>query len=331
MGPSLCNGYAFMVRKIFIFLFFFSNLLFSGDTKIGIVHLKRVTENYEGMKEARGDIERLLKEWEEELNRKKTKIDSLERLYQEEKVGLSEEGRLKREKEIEILKKEYQNFIKEIWGKGGKLERATQERIRPLTEKVRNMIKEIAEEEGVDVVFDASRDDILYAKDAMDLTERVLERLNREYMGGEIEKGGIIRKIKISVFPFRVSSELIGSVYPQIFNSELEKGIRRSPRLEVTGINAAKGAIQSIGYDENRLPEGEIQFVITKLGVDYAVYGELKRKGIGKIEVTFYIYNIKGEKKKENIFETEEIEEKIKEAAYSVAQQVINYFSEKEK
>ena len=320
-----------MVRKVFIPLVLLSGLLFSADTKIGIVDLKRITENYEGMKEAKGDIERLLKEWEQELNRKKAKIDSLERLYQEEKPGLSEEARLKREAEIENLKREYQNFIKEVWGKGGKLEKATQERIKPLTEKIRNMIKEVAEEEDVDIVFDASKDDILYAKDAIDLTERVLERLNREYKGTEITEVGIIRKLRISVFPFKVSSELIGSIYPQIFNSELEKGIRKSPKFEVTGVNASRNAIQSIGYDENRLPEAQIQFVITKLGVDYAVYGELRRKGTGRIEITFYIYNIKGEKVKETTFETEETEEKVKEAAYSVAQQVINYFTEKEK
>ncbi len=320
-----------MVKKIFIPLILLSGVLFSADTKIGIVDLKRITENYEGMKEAKGDIERLLKEWEQELKRKKAKIDSLERLYQEEKPGLSEEARLKREAEIETLKREYQNFIKEVWGKGGKLEKATQERIKPLTEKIRNMIKEVAEEEGVDIVFDASKDDILYAKDAIDLTERVLERLNREYRGTEITEVGIIRKLRISVFPFKFSSELMGSIYLQIFNSELEKGIRKSPKFEVTGINASRNAIQSIGYDENRLPEEQIQFVITKLGVDYAVYGELKRKGTGRIEITFYIYNIKGEKVKETTFETEETEEKVKEAAYSVAQQVINYFTEKEK
>ncbi len=317
-----------MVKKIFITLFLLSGFVFSAVTKIGIVNLKRITENYEGMKEAKGDIERLLREWEKELEVKKAKIDSLERIYSQEKPALSEEAKLKREAEIENLKRDYQNFIREVWGKGGKLEKVTEERIKPLTEKVRNIIKEVALEEGIDIVFDASRDDILYAKEAVDLTERVLERLNREYKGVEMKEAGIIRKVRIGVFPFRVSSELIGSIYPQIFNSELEKGIRRSPKFEVTGIEAARSAIEAIGYDENRLPEGEIQFVITKLGVDYAIYGELKRKGAGKWEVTFFIYNIRGEKVVERSFETEEIEEKIKESAYSVAQQVINYFTE---
>ncbi len=318
-----------MVKKILIFGLFMS-FLYSAETKIGIVDLKKITENYEGMKEAKSDIDRLVKEWEEELKKKKAKIDSLQRLYQQEKPGLSEESRLKREREIEKLKNEYQNFIKQIWGKGGKLEQVTRERIKKVSEKIRKTIKEIAEEEGVDIVFDASKDDILYAKNAIDLTDRVLESLNREYIGSEAEEIGIITKIRIGVFPFKVSSELIGSEYPGIFNQNLESGIRKSPKFEVYGVNMCKGVIDGLGYDENTLPDAQIPFVMQQLNVDYAVFGILQRKGAGKIEVTMGIYNIRGEKIFNFNIETEESETKIKEAAYALAQKVIDYFVKKE-
>lgn len=316
-----------MVKKFFLFLFppFF---LFALETKIGIVDLKRITENYEGMKEAKGDIERLVKEWEDELNKKKAKIDSLERIYEGEKPGLSPEARLKREQILENLKRDYQNFIREIWKKDGKLEQKTRERIIPITEKIRKVIKEIAQEENVDIIFDSSKDDILYAKDVIDLTDRVLERLNIEYKGKEITETGIIRRLRLSIFPFKLSSELVGSIYPNIFMNELEKGIRKSPKFAVTGSDISENIIKSTGYDRNTLPEAQIPFVITQLGVDYALYGGLKRKGGSQIEVLFYIYNIKGEKIFENTLTFSETEEKVKEGAYSAAQSVINYFSE---
>ncbi|MEO0269331.1 MAG: OmpH family outer membrane protein [candidate division WOR-3 bacterium] len=316
-----------MVKNFFLFVFF-PVFLFALETKIGIVDLKRITENYEGMKEAKGDIERLVKEWEGELNKKRAKIDSLQRLYEGEKPGLSPEARLKREKDLENLKREYQNFIKEIWGKDGRLEQKTKERIQPITEKIRKVIREIAQEENVDIIFDSSKDDILYAKDVIDLTDRVLERLNMEYKGKEIAETGIIRRLRVSIFPFKLSGELVGSIYPNIFMNELEKGIRKSPKFDVTGSNVSENSIKSIGYDRNTLPEAQIPFVITQLGVDYALYGELKKKGSTEIEVNFYIYNIKGEKVFENTITFTESEEKIKEGAYSVAQSVINYFSE---
>ncbi|MEN3044737.1 MAG: OmpH family outer membrane protein [Candidatus Hydrothermales bacterium] len=317
-----------MVKKIF-FLTQIYVLSFASSTKIGILDLKRITQNYEGMREVKSDIDRLAREWEEELNKKKSKIDSLEKIYQREKPGLSEEARLKRELEIENLKKDYQNFIKEIWGKGGKIEQKTEELIKPVTEKIRKVIKEVAEEEGVDIVFDSSKDDILYTKEAVDLTDRVLERLNREFKGKETEPATIIRRIRISVLPFKLSSELLGSIYFSVFMNELEKALRKSPKFEVTGFEISENAIKSIGYDKNTLPLSQINFVITQLGVEYALYGELRRKGGTTLEVLFYLYNIKGEKIFENSITLEEYEEKVKEAAYTTAQSVINYFSEK--
>ncbi|MEN3046673.1 MAG: OmpH family outer membrane protein [Candidatus Hydrothermales bacterium] len=317
-----------MVKRLFFLLHIYSLSLLSS-TKIGILDLKRVTQSYEGMREIKLDIERLEREWEEELKKKKSKIDSLVKLYEREKPALSEEARLKREAEIENLRRDYQNFIKEIWGKGGRVEQKTEELIKPITEKIRKVIKEVAEEEGVDIVFDSSKDDILYTKEAIDLTDRVIERLNREYKGREREPAIITRKIRIAIFPFKLSSELFGSIHYQVFMSELEKAVRKSPKFEVTGFEVSESAIKSIGYDKNTLPLSQINFVITQIGVEYALYGELKRKGGTTLEALFYLYDIKGEKIFENVLTFEETEEKVKEAAYSTAQSVINYFAEK--
>jgi len=310
---------------MFQFINFIVVIIISSEVRIGLVDLKKITEQYEGIKEAKAEIDKALKEWEEELSKKKNRLDSLKSVFEAEKPGLSEEARLKRELEIKKLEREYKSFIKEIWGKGGRLERLTQEKLAPFSQKIKDMIKKIAEEEQVEIVLDISKDAVLYAKSGVDLTDRVIEALNREYLGVEIE-AGVIEKFRIALLPFKTDVALRTSPYLSVFLKSIEEGMQKYPKFELKGFEISRNIITSRGYDENTLPEGEISFVIQALGVDYAVWGELKRRAEGVWEIKYYIYNLQGKKIEEFSFESPEKEVDLKDAGFAIAQRIIEYF-----
>jgi len=83
--------------------------------------------------------------------------------------------------EISKLQKELADYREKKFGANGELFQKQDELMKPIQNKVFNIIQEIANEEELDFVFDRSGDIIfLYAKPDYDITAKVIERLKVE-------------------------------------------------------------------------------------------------------------------------------------------------------
>ena len=83
--------------------------------------------------------------------------------------------------EISKLEKEISDYRDKKFGAKGELFQKQDELMKPVQNKIFNTIKDVAEEEDLDFVFDRSGDILfLYAKEKYDLTAKVLERLKLE-------------------------------------------------------------------------------------------------------------------------------------------------------
>lgn len=142
------------------------------------VDTEYILNNLQAYKDAQSELDRLSKQWQNEIEGRYEAIDRLYKAYQAEKVLLTEEMRKQREDEIVRKEQEAKELQRKRFGVDGDLFNKRQELIQPVQEDVFNAIKEVATGGGFSVIFDkANQSNILYADPRYDKSDRVLSRL----------------------------------------------------------------------------------------------------------------------------------------------------------
>jgi len=98
------------------------------------------------------------------------------RAYQQERVLLTEEMKIKREEAIFKKGDEVIKLQQKYFGQEGDLYVKRQELIRPIQDKIHDAIQQLAANNKYQVIFDSSSDLImLYKNDNLDKSDKVLE------------------------------------------------------------------------------------------------------------------------------------------------------------
>lgn len=171
-----------MGKKAFVFALIFFGLsisAFSQDVKIGYVDTQRLKLEYKEFADAQAKFERQMVKWQAQADSMQAELLRLQEDLNKQRLLLSEEK--KREKEQYILEKqrEYQEFATKILGQEGEAAKREYELSKPLIEKINAAIKLVALRENYTLILDTAGGDILYAKDEMDITVKILEELNQ--------------------------------------------------------------------------------------------------------------------------------------------------------
>ncbi len=152
----------------------------AADLKIGFIDSERIFAEYHGTKEAQNEFNSQVDQWNRELEAQKQELGKLQEDYESQALILSEPKRREREQEIQAKRSALDAFVQEIWGPTGKVARRNEELTRPIVEKIREVLTEIGSTEGFSIIFDATDGNVVYADDALDLTDRVLASLNEQ-------------------------------------------------------------------------------------------------------------------------------------------------------
>jgi outer membrane protein len=149
------------------------------QVKIGYVDSQRIFDEYRETQEAERLYKQEVDRWKAEAAAKEQEIVKLREELQAQSLMLSEEKQ--REKKLELDRKleDYQNFVAEIFGEDGTAARRNKELTQPIVDKINRILEQLSEAEGYSLVFDIANANIVYAKKDFDLTERVLEELNK--------------------------------------------------------------------------------------------------------------------------------------------------------
>ncbi|MFC2134025.1 OmpH family outer membrane protein [Bacteroidota bacterium] len=169
-----------MKNLIFIFSLTFvlvsSNIF--GQLKIGFVDSDTIMEQLPDALDAQQKLDRLIVDWQDELAKLESEWKEKYDDYENRKLIMSDIKRIEVEKELVQLEDEIANFRQSKFGVSGELFRQQEEIMKPVQNKIFNVIEEIAEDLELDFVFDRSGDILfLYAKDEHDITNLVLEKL----------------------------------------------------------------------------------------------------------------------------------------------------------
>ncbi len=150
------------------------------NLKLGYIDSIRIRQEFKGFSDAQAKYDKEVGEWQKKAEELSQEVEGLERELESQRLLLSDEKRKEKEDRLQKKRDEYQQYVNQIFGPGGKAEQRNVELTKPLLEKINIVLEKIAKEGGYDYIFDAANGNIAFAKKEFDLTDIVLEELAEE-------------------------------------------------------------------------------------------------------------------------------------------------------
>ena len=160
-----------------------TSLILSGFSglyaqKYAFVDTEYILGNIPSYKAAQEQINKLSKEWQNDVELKFTDIEKMYNDFQAEKILLTDDLKQKRENEIRQKEKAARELQKKYFGPEGDLFKKREELIKPIQDEVYNAVKTIAIEGNYAVIFDTSSGpSILFSDPKYDKSDEVLQKL----------------------------------------------------------------------------------------------------------------------------------------------------------
>ncbi len=149
-----------------------------AQPKIGYVDSDTIMKQLPEAQDTQKKLDAIIKEWQEELSKMESDWKARYDDYEKRKLILSEQKRIEIEKELVQVEDQISRYRQDKFGVQGELFRKQEELMKPIQNRIFNVIQEVAKENEYDFIFDRSGDMIfLFAKEEYDVTKLVLEKL----------------------------------------------------------------------------------------------------------------------------------------------------------
>ena len=150
------------------------------EVKIGYIDTVKIFAEYKETVEAEAIYKKEVDAWKKKQSDLETELAKLREEIQSQSLMLSEEKLAEKKQTFDRKVEEYNKYMSETFSDDGLAAKRNRELTAPIVEKINAVIAKMAEEEGYSVVFDAAQGNIVYAKKALDLTERVTQLLDQQ-------------------------------------------------------------------------------------------------------------------------------------------------------
>jgi outer membrane protein len=154
------------------------------NVRIGFVDSQRIFNEYKSAQEAQERFSREIQSWRTEADDRRRQVDELRNELKDQDPLLSEAKKLEKESTLQKAVSDYDRFVQDFWGPNGKVQRLNDEITREVIGKVRDAVELLANREGYDLVLDAADGNVIFGVKSLDLTQRVLDELNKSTVGG---------------------------------------------------------------------------------------------------------------------------------------------------
>ena len=108
---------------------------------------------------------------------------------------------------------------------------------KPIIDRINKLLEEIGEEEKYTIIFDIAESGIVYAKQGMDMTDRVIEELNREFEPVTVGEQKIVifkfKELTKEAEEFEIANILFNLIYKIVDKTEKFKAIEKD-RVDLT-------------------------------------------------------------------------------------------------
>ena len=158
----------------------FSGDASAKDVKLGYIDSNRILTEYKGMADVQAELEKAKLKWDKQTQEKEAELDNLREEYEAQSLMWSEKTQQQKQQAIQEKYVAYQQFVNEIISPSGKFAQFRLELLKPIYDKINTILVQLGKEGGYDFIFDVDIPAVVFAKPEYELTDRVLEELNKE-------------------------------------------------------------------------------------------------------------------------------------------------------
>lgn len=150
----------------------------NAQQKIAWINSAAIMEKLPEAQDAQHQIDNLIADWQAELAKMQNAWQTKFEEYDKKKLILTPELRADAEKELQDMDKKISDYRTRKFGQSGELFQKQNELMKPVQNKIFKVLKDMAQEDNYDYIFDKSSETLLmYSNDKYDLTDRVLDRM----------------------------------------------------------------------------------------------------------------------------------------------------------
>jgi len=179
-----------MHRIPFIIILLAAASLQAANMAIGYIDSERILLESQDAIEAQKLFEPESQAWDAQVADIERDIARLQEEYENKRLVLTDTGRAEAQQKIADKKAELDTLINSIYGENGLASQKNKELLEPVMEKLTHAIKKVADENDLQMVFDAAAGGLLYAIPSMDYTDFVIEQMNSAANMGEGSSSG---------------------------------------------------------------------------------------------------------------------------------------------
>jgi outer membrane protein len=245
--------------------------LAAKDFVVGYVDYDQVIAKYEAAVEAKAQMDTARKGFEAKAESLQADYDKAKQEYESQQLTLSEEGKRAKNAEVEQRKRRYDSYVAEVYGKNGKIDQRYKELIAPIVGKIDSAVAKLAGDEGFAVVLDASKAGIVFAQDGLDLTQTVIEELNREFAPVGTSPTG--NKL-YALMPVYNTNDLAAQDHAgSDIRTFVYKLVGAQPKVDMVASGKVDEQLSSYGLQNEQVKLDKALVAGGALDADYVIYG----------------------------------------------------------
>ena len=174
-----------MKKSILFYLLIFVSIALS-DVKIAYVDSQQIMTQYEGFRMAQIELEKEQKRLESDYIGLQQQLDSLYKSYDQQKLLMSADRKKEKENEIIQKERELQEFgMKKLGPQNSELVQIQNQLMQPILKVFSEACNKVGADQGYDFIFDAGTGGLLYSLEVHNVTEEVLEEMNKMAATGQ--------------------------------------------------------------------------------------------------------------------------------------------------
>lgn len=168
------------MRKIGLLLLVF--IMVSGSAlasgKIAYVEVQRVLETSEPGKKALDQLTKRFEDMRAELDRERGNVEKMREELQKQSLVLSQDAQEDLEAELRTKVREFQEMFQAYQAR---MQQEEQELSEPIIDILFDVINEYGQKNEYAAIFDAQGSGLIYADEALNITDKVIEELNKAW------------------------------------------------------------------------------------------------------------------------------------------------------
>lgn len=146
--------------------------------RFGLVDSELILTKIPEYNQAQKQLDQLSRNWEAEVEKLLNEADALQKLFNAEKVLMTEDMQKEKLQEIKDKKEEARELQRKYFGPDGELFKKRVALVKPIQDKIFNAVQEVARRRKLDAVFDKGSElIILYDSGRADISDEVMKKL----------------------------------------------------------------------------------------------------------------------------------------------------------